>query len=470
MSVPFMLRLVLPAVLAAAAGPAAGQDRRAGLQTYEEQLRVRLDEQVPGARGVGFDAGGWFNFALFDYDDAGSHKERTLRQFQLRGWASMNIRGVHRAFIRGLLAWDDWNRGDNPVPGRGDVRNEEIERAWYQFDLGRTLQNQTGREPPVAFRLKVGRDFTTIGTALALSMPLDVVQFNVDTRDWQVMALLGKTVRDTLNIDDSPRVARHQDRCFFGAELAYRGFAQHRPFLCYLRQSDHTSPTSRDPLQSYDYSSHYVGIGSTGTVLSPNLRYSAEVVGEWGRTFSENVLHGQDDICAWAVDAQLEYLSQAPTHPKVGATYTFGSGDSDRRLSATSTVGGNRAGTRDNAFNAFGFRDTGIAFSPRVSNIHTYSVGASFFPLEKLELFRKMEIGTKVFFYHKAREGGPISDTTATEDARWLGWEWDVFCDWRLTSDLAWTIRYGLFQPGAAFGAGVDSPRHILYTGVVFSF
>ncbi|MHC4981594.1 MAG: alginate export family protein [Planctomycetota bacterium] len=182
------------------------------------------------------------------------------------------------------------------------------------------------------------------------------------------------------------------------------------------------------------------------------------------------MVSGQDRICAWALDAQLEYLIEAPTHPKVTAEYMFGSGDSDRRLSATSTVGGNRAGTKDRAFNAFGFRDTGIAFGPSISNIHVYSVGASFFPFEKLEPLRKMELGTKVFFYHKAHDSGPISDTTATGGSRWLGWEWDVYCDWRLTSDLAWTIRYGLFKPGAAFPTGVDSPRHLLYTGVVFSF
>ena len=48
------------------------------------------------------------------------------------------------------------------------------------------------------------------------------------------------------------------------------------------------------------------------------------------------------------------------------------------------SIGGNRAGTRDRAFNAFGFRDTGIALSPRVSNIHIYSAGGSFFPFETM--------------------------------------------------------------------------------------
>jgi hypothetical protein len=150
--------------------------------------------------------------------------------------------------------------------------------------------------------------------------------------------------------------------------------------------------------------------------------------------------------------------------------YIWGSGDRDRTLSSVATVGGNRSHTTDHAFNAFGFRDTGIAFSPRISNVHIYSLGATCRPLEDLAMFEQMEVGTKVFFYHKSRAAGPISDTTAINDDAWLGWEWDIFCNWRLTSDLAWTVRYGAFQPGSAYDGGDKSCRQFLYTGVVLSF
>ena len=62
------------------------------------------------------------------------------------------------------------------------------------------------------------------------------------------------------------------------------------------------------------------------------------------------------------------------------------------------------------------------------------------------------------------------SDTTATEDSSCLGWEWDLFCNWRITSDLAWTLRYGAFMPSGAYDSGYDSCRQFLYTGVVLSF
>ena len=54
------------------------------------------------------------------------------------------------------------------------------------------------------------------------------------------------------------------------------------------------------------------------------------------------------------------------------------------------------------------------------------------------------------------------------ERAGYLGWEMDYFANWRVTSDLAWTIRYGAFQPGAAFEN--DTCRQFLYSGVTFSF
>lgn len=463
---------VLMVAAAVAASPALAQER-SGSDVYEEQLRLKLDEQMPEAREIGVDAGGWFSFALFNYDDAVGQRHRMLRRFQLRGWASANVQGVHRGYVRGLLNWNDWNSGDNPSLARGgDEFDEKIERAWYQFDLGQLLKNQTGQPPPIDLRVKVGRQFARIGTALVLSIPLDMIRFDVGWRDWTFMAFLGKTLRSSNNIDDSFRVYNHQKRCMWGFQLTYRGLDRHRPFVYMLNNIDRTQPDPADALQSYDYSTRYLGIGSRGTLFVPELHYRVEVVGEWGKTYSNGVVNGQDSVCAMAADALVAYTFRCPTRPKVMFEYLWGSGDRDRAVSATATAGGNRAGTTDYAFNGFGFRDLGIAFSPRLSNLHVYVLGAGFFPLEGvgMELLKRVEVGTKVFFYHKARAAGPISDVTAANDDAWLGWEWDVYCNWRLTSDLAWTIRYGAFQPGSAYDGGDKSCRQFLYTGVVLSF
>ena len=94
---------------------AAGQDN--GRTVYDEQLRLRLDEQVAAAREIGLDAGGWFSFAVFNYNDTTVRKTRMLRQYQIRGWASVDVHGVHKGYVRGMLGWDDWNSGRNPSGG-----------------------------------------------------------------------------------------------------------------------------------------------------------------------------------------------------------------------------------------------------------------------------------------------------------------------------------------------------------------
>lgn len=438
-----------------------------GVRVYEEELRVRLDEQSLAARDSGVDGGGWFNFAFFNFDDASAGRHRTLRQYQLRLWASANLKGVHRAYVRGLFGWDDWNLRDNPPEGDEDT-GPEIERVWYQFDLGQFITNRTGK--PSAFRatVKVGREFAQIGTGLVLSMPLDMVQMELKFGDWEAMALLAKTRSTTSNIDDSEPVSERQQRCFYGGEVAYTGLDHHRPFVYFLCNRDHTAAKPEDSAQSYEYSSRYLGLGSTGNIALPGLRYQTELVWESGRTYSDQARFETDRICAWAYDLMLEYMWETDTHPRFMVQYLFGSGDADRSTSATATIGGNRQGTTDHAFNAFGFRDTGIAFAPKLSNLHIYAAGASFRPLEHIKLFKKMEVGTKAFFYHKATGSGAISDTTATRSNQWVGWEWDIHCNWRVTSDLTWTIRYGAFQPGEAFED--RTCRQFLYTAVTFSF
>jgi hypothetical protein len=216
--------------------------------------------------------------------------------------------------------------------------------------------------------------------------------------------------------------------------------SRHRPYVYYLWQFDHTDPWPDDPYQAFQYDSRYLGVGSTGSILLANLRYTTELAWESGRSFAEGQKHHREEIHALALDVLLEYLFEVPRHPKVVFEYLWGSGDASRRASSTSTIGGNLAGTRDEAFNAFGFRDTGLAFAPRIANLHIFQIAAS----------------------------GAISDINARRDSDWVGWEWDVYLNWRLASDLALTLRYGVFDPGAAF---LDKERrHFLYTGVTYSF
>ncbi|MDP6633948.1 MAG: alginate export family protein [Phycisphaerae bacterium] len=458
--------LVAICVAQAAAQPAASR-------IYDEQLRVKLDNLDPETREDKVDVGGWLNIAFFDYDDATARTERQMRQYELRAWASMNLRGVHKFYVRGLASLDDWSGN------RSDEWGTEIERAWYEVDLGKLLENHSGRRPPIGVRIKLGRDFMSIGTALVLSTTLDMARAEVTIGDWELMGFIGHTLRDSWNIDNSPAVANRQQRWISGFQATYLGFNRHRPFVYFMHNDDNTDPSGSiaGPGQKYEYNSDYIGMGSTGTLCLPNLRYSVEGVAELGRTYSSGSFPdgfepGQSDrIQAWAVNAVLEYLFvDCPTKPRVGFEYLFATGDSDRSTAPIGTDGGNRAGTLDRGFGGFGFRDLGIAFSPEISNIHVYAINASFFPLEHIEMFEAMELGTKLFFYSRAHGSAPISDPTTTSEAQSTGFEMDFFCNWRMTSDVALTVRYGSFFPGNAYDGGDKSARQFLYGGLVFSF
>lgn len=453
--------IALALLALAFAAPAMAQD---GLRIYEEELRVQIDQQALDLRQREFDAGGWGTFGYFNFDDE-NNQNKTLRQSQLRLWAGANLSGVHRAYVRYLLDWDDWNSGQH---NKGDSDYCRLERAWYQLSISQLVRQLGGVAPPYHLNVKVGREYVTIGSGLTLSMPLDMIELQYLGAQWEAKALMGKSVDYTKNIDRSPRIYDEQDRCFFGGEIAYRGLSHDRPFAYILVNDDHSSPRPADATQSYGYDSRYLGVGSEGSLGIRNLRYNTELVYEWGETFGNGVNTGtRDDISAMAYDLMVEYFFQAPMRPRIMGEYIWGSGDSDRLTSSGATVGGNRAGTTDNAFNAFGFRDTGIAFAPDVSNLHIYVLGASFFPFESFKPTKNLEVGSKAFFYNKSSRG-PISDTTATADNRWVGWEWDIYADWRITSDLTWTIRYGFFQPGSAFPD--RECRQFLYTALTLSF
>ncbi|MCD4699487.1 MAG: alginate export family protein [Phycisphaerae bacterium] len=441
-----------------------------GRRVYDEQLRVELDRQQSAARQMGLDAGGWFSFAFFDYEDAAARKERTLRQYELRLWANYTVSGVHTFYFRGKMGYDDWNSGDNPDNNSSDDFNKpDIERAWYRFDYDRLVSNQTGQVGPAGFTIQVGRDFYDIGSGLVLAMPLDAVKLTGRVGDWTVDGLLGQTiVHDTANIDNSASVSNHMDRCFYGIEVKYSGFDRHEPYAYYLWTNDHTEVRGHVDNQEYSYDSRYFGMGSRGSIEPiPNLRYETEIVFQSGRSFPEGV-NSQEKIDAMAIDVMLEYLFPVKRHPRVAFEYLWGSGDSDRRVSSTSTIGGNQPGTRDRAFGAFGYRDTGLAFAPAMANLHIFQLDCSVIPLEDIELFRKMEVGTKAFFYTKDARGGAISDTQGAGSSSWVGWEWDTYVNWRLTSDVSLTVRYGLFFPGAAFQN--EHSRHFFYTGLTYSF
>jgi hypothetical protein len=88
--------------------------------------------------------------------------------------------------------------------------------------------------------------------------------------------------------------------------------------------------------------------------------------------------------------------------------------------------------------------------------------------LERLEWAETVELGTDWFLYAKNHADAAVSDFTADQQSGYLGWEMDYYVNWRITSDLAWTTRFGAFFPGQAFSD--RTTRTFFLTGVTWSF
>jgi len=451
--------------------PAAGQQAPSAFiqqqRAVEEHIREELNEQAPPTqRAFELDWGGWYSFFLFLYDD-GIESSRTLRRHDLRLWTRLRLdQGVHEGYARVRLSYLDFNTGDSFDGDDNDWEGPNLDRGFYQLDVAKALEVYGQKRVPFGLKFKIGRDYVEFGTGYALSLPLDHILLTGEMYHFELTGLIGRTVRSLNNVDRTRPGEDESDRNFWGVQLAYNGFEQHRPFVYVLWNEDQLREAWPDPFQNYDYDSFYVGFGSSGQLVR-NLRYSTEWVFEKGRSYGDRQIFKRDPIHAWGFDLLLEYLWDVPTKPTFSFEYMFASGDPDRLLSPTDARGGNTKGD-DTSFVAFGYRDTGLSFAPDLSNVHIWRFGLSFFPFEKVRALRRLELGSDWFLYWKNRSHAAVSDPLADQASGYLGWEMDYFANWRLTSDVALTLRYGLFFPGSAFSD--QTTRPFFLTGVSWNF
>ncbi len=433
----------------------------------ERENQRKVHEQLPATQKFRMDYGGWYNAYFFLFDD-GVESSRTLRQNELRLWASFSAdRGIHNGYARVRMTYNDWNAGDSFSGNEDDLDGPNLERGWYSFDVGRAIDAYGNNDAPFGLTFKLGRDLVTIGTGYAIDLPLDHVQVQAELFDFQTTYIAGRTPASTENIDRSRPVADHSDRVFHIIEQRYKGWAEHEPFFYIAWQDDHTTEDPPSLYQQYRYDSRYIGFGASGELVD-NLRYHTEWVIERGRSYNDQRFMQRSKIKSWGFDHRLDYFFTHKTKPVVSAEWMFASGDPNRLFTPTNAAGGNAGDHVDNSFVGFGFRDTGIAFSPRLSNMHVWRAGASFRPLPEVEAAKSLEVGSDCYLYYKNRSKAAVSDGLADRQSGYLGWEVDCFANYRIVSDLAWTVRFGSFFPGKAFSD--RTTRTFLLTGVTWSF
>ena len=447
--------------------PTAGDAFLTQQRALQDENERKLQQELPAAQKIRFDYGGWYNFYFFLFDD-GINSSRTLRQNDLRLWGYVNAdRGIHEAYARMRMSYTDWNHGDSYTPNEDDLAGPDLERGWYQFDVAKALRLYEQSSTSLDLKVKFGRDLVQVGTGYAIDLPLDHLQVQGELANFETTFIGGRTPRSTENIDRSRVVESHSDRDFFIVQEKYKGFDRHEPFFYFASQSDHTPEDPPDLLQEYEYDSQYFGWGSTGE-LARNLRYESEWVVERGSSYGDHRFMRRDTIKAWGFDQRLDYFFQHKMKPVASLEYMFGSGDANRLDSPTDAKGGNRSDYVDRSFIGFGFRDTGLSFAPRLSNVHVWRLGGSFRPFPDAEALKELELGSDWFLYAKNRSAAAVSDFLADRNSGYLGWEMDYYANYRITSDLAWTIRFGTFFPGRGFTD--ETTRTFLLTGIAWSF
>lgn len=446
------------------------------LQQFQRDQRLRVNPDIPVDQRALLDYGGYFTFNFFAIDDIGQ-ATHILRQYDLVGYARLNIDNAHEFFLRARTTYRDFNNNQSFDNEGDDTTWPTVEQAYYRFDLARYLSAYKDKNiGNNNVTLQVGRQFVYWANGLILAEYLDGGLAEVTVGNLSLQLMAGVTIDDTVDIDSSrPRFDDHTERGFYGGIFSAQ-LGKHRPFVYGLVQRDWNDDRSLvvgSSTTNFDYDSWYVGTGVNGTIGDQTL-YGVEFAYEGGKTLSNTfdreslaaIPQERDQIAAAALDVKLDYLFPDVRRSRLSLEGIAASGDTDR-VHTTNTFGGNAPGTRDHAFNAWGLLNTGLAFAPSASNLVAVRAGGSTFPLPNSSLFKRFQAGTDLFAFFKFRQTAPIDE--ATTDDSYLGWEPDVYINWQMTSDVTLAFRYGVFFPGTAIVED-EHPRNFFYLGVTFAF
>lgn len=456
--------------------------RPADLERFERQMeqiqrdtRLRVDERIPTEQRTLFDYGGYLSLNYLSLDDQVGNNHG-LREYDLVTYARLNIDGVHEFYgsLRG--AYRDYNSGDAFSQSESTGWQGDVDRAYYRFDLQRYYAAYKGQKIDYNVTFSGGRQLIYWANGLTLSQVLDAAVVDVQAGPATLELLGGLTPRRTVDFDSSrPHFDNNTYRGFYGAMLSAQA-GTHRPFAFALFQQDynHDYTSNLGVINTkFDYYSYYLGFGSSGA-LSDKLAYGVEAVYEGGSTLSNSFdpatffpsAQDRDQVSSWAADARLDYLLNDARHTRFSLETILASGDPDR-INGSTTFAGNRPGTKDHSFNGFGLLNTGLAFSPSVSNLMVFRIGASTFPFPDTAHFGRLQVGTDFFVFNKMREDGGIDEVTTS--GRYLGVEPDVYLTWQIKSDVTLVLRYGVFFPNGDVIAN-DDTRQFFYGGLTFAF
>src|SRR5688572_2474550 len=108
------------------------------LQQIQRDTRLRINPDIPADQRALLDYGGYFTFNFFAIDDI-QQNTHILRQYDLVGYARLNLDNAHEFYLRARTSLRDFGNNDS-FDGEGDETIwPTVEQAYYRFDLARYL-------------------------------------------------------------------------------------------------------------------------------------------------------------------------------------------------------------------------------------------------------------------------------------------------------------------------------------------
>lgn len=433
-----------------------------------KEIEISVEEKKPSQKELILQPGGWVSSSYRIYKDIDNQKatEDFLKWSWRQDaylWLYLNYQATHTVYFQLANAYTDRGVGPTYTGIGADYEGPSISMAYTQINLARRYN--------LPLSVTAGRQHFFVGRGIAYSAIHDGLLIETAVRDVHIKGLLSQTKPREDNLDYSvPGFEKEGDRNFVGGEIAYTGIPGVSLYTFGLSQRDQSSPEPDVPSQDYQYNSYYLGGGISVKRFLNLFEIWSEGLFEGGSGFTDasQTRLQETEIKAWAYTAGAKYRFDLPTHPVLETSFAYGSGDEDRAR-VTNTEGGDLDGN-DKNFNYFGYYQAGYALQPRLSNINILQLGGSLKPLENWKPMEKLAIGTRYYLYWKDKSAGGTSDLESTENDSGLGREWDMFLHWKVTDNLSYSIRYGIFFPGEAFPENSRDNTQYFFNSLTASF
>ncbi len=204
-----------------------------------------------------------------------------------------------------------------------------------------------------------------------------------------------------------------------------------------------------DPPKGGELDTQYSSLKVSGQII-PSLFYDAWFTYGSGRTITwladavsaSGFSYQYVPISSFLTGFSLDYYMPALFGAAFNARFLFASGDADY----TTAVEGNSAG-KATQFIPITSSALGAAFSPALSNLIVAEASGSIKPLAG----QRLQTGLKLLaFWRPTPAPLAVSGLAPDEDAAWLGFETDIYANYRILSDLGVSLSTGIFLPSEA--------------------